>query len=83
VLGYKPDADGKKPGGEDSDVARTVRHPSRAALGARRDVGILGTLDATSSQPGSLGYAWALILQRLGGYLASGGPQPFFPAAVT
>ena len=24
---------------------------------------------------------WALILQRLGGYLASGSPQPFFPAA--
>lgn len=25
---------------------------------------------------------WALILDRLGGYLASGSPQPFFPAAT-
>ncbi len=25
---------------------------------------------------------WALILQRLAGYLASGSPQPFFPAAA-
>ena len=25
---------------------------------------------------------WALILQRLGGYLASGRPQPFFPASA-
>jgi len=25
---------------------------------------------------------WALILQRLAGYLASGQPQPFFPAAT-
>jgi uncharacterized protein YndB with AHSA1/START domain len=25
---------------------------------------------------------WALILQRLAGYLASGNPQPFFPAAA-
>jgi hypothetical protein len=25
---------------------------------------------------------WALILQRLVGYLASGSPQPFFPAAA-
>jgi len=24
---------------------------------------------------------WALILQRLAGYIASGSPQPFFPAA--
>ena len=26
---------------------------------------------------------WALILQRLAGYLASGSPQPFFPAAAS
>jgi uncharacterized protein YndB with AHSA1/START domain len=25
---------------------------------------------------------WALILDRLGGYLASGSPRPFFPAAT-
>src|SRR6266567_6508883 len=25
---------------------------------------------------------WALILQRLAGYLASGSPQPFFPAVA-
>jgi hypothetical protein len=25
---------------------------------------------------------WALILQRLGAYLTSGSPQPFFPAAA-
>jgi hypothetical protein len=25
---------------------------------------------------------WALILQRLAGYLADGSPQPFFPASA-
>ena len=26
---------------------------------------------------------WAMIMDRLAGYAASGSPQPFFPAAAT
>jgi hypothetical protein len=34
------------------------------------------------ARPGGAAQTWALILDRLGGYLASGSPQPFFPAAT-
>src|SRR6266567_3108388 len=66
----------RKAGGECSDVAGAVRHPSRAALGGRRDVGTLGTPEATSSQPAGLRLAsgpgrWVLFATVLGSAMAS------------